>query len=329
MNPEAKTRFDKAAAVLGLDEEAKTLAWRRIGDLQLSADDPTVIFIALAGVLEKAAVDVPAAMRLLPERVEEAARRAVGEVSQSATAAVRADMAETADLVVGNAKSEIQAAALAALRGLALRERVVAPLLVILLALGVGVIALGAGYGLGRADGASIDRRWQALALRADAVDWLGLISANSDVGRILRENCGAGGKAAYLAQGARACTIPLWLDGAPAPVAGAGPIGWAGFLKVAFRLVACSRRRRRRARRPDLAQILGRARRAIVGAMAAGIIGSRPRGRGGAAARAAPRGHFLLREDFFAGWDCSEVSSAFSAFDARIENSSATISTV
>ena len=233
MNPEAKGRFDKAATVLGLDEEARALAWRRIGDLQLSADDPTVIFIALAGVLEKAAVDVPASMRLLPERVEEAARRAVGEVSQSATAAVRADMAETAALVVNNAKSEIQTAALAALRALALRERVVAPLLVILLALGIGVIALGAGYGLGRADGVSIDRRWQALALRADADDWLGLISANSDVGRILHENCGAGGKAAYLAHGARACTIPLWLDGAPAPVAGAGPMGWAGFSKL------------------------------------------------------------------------------------------------
>jgi hypothetical protein len=233
VNPEAKGRFDKAATVLGLDEEARALAWRRIGDLQLSADDPTVIFIALAGVLEKAAVDVPAAMRLLPERVEEAARRAVGEVSRSTTAAVRADMAETADLVVGNAKAEIQTAALAALRGLAVRERVVAPLLVILLAVGIGAIALGTGYGLGRADGASVDRRWQALALRADADDWLGLLSANSDVARILRENCGAGGKAAYLAHGARACTIPLWLDGAPAPVAGAGPIGWAGFLKL------------------------------------------------------------------------------------------------
>ena len=58
------------------------------------------------------------------------------------------------------------------------------------------------------------------------------MISANSDVGRILRANCGAGGKAAYLAHGARACTIPLWLDDAPAPVAGPGPIGVAGFLK-------------------------------------------------------------------------------------------------
>jgi hypothetical protein len=28
VNPEAKTRFDKAAAVLGLDEEARALAWR-------------------------------------------------------------------------------------------------------------------------------------------------------------------------------------------------------------------------------------------------------------------------------------------------------------
>ena len=176
----------------------------------------------------------------------------------------------------------------------------------------------------------SIDRRWQALALRADADDWLGLISANSDVGRILRENCGAGGKAAYLAHGARACTIPLWLDGAPAPVAGAGPIGWAGFLKllsdwslvlgVAGGVLAGS----------DLAQILGRARRAIVGAMAAGIIGSRPRGRGrGGGSRRPGPCHFLPRAGFFAGSDCSEVSSAFSAFDARIEKSSATISTV
>ena len=232
MNPEAKGRFDKAATVLGLDEEARALAWRRIGDLQMSADDPTVIFIALAGVLEKAAVDVPAAMRLLPERVEEAARRAVGEVSQSATSAVRADMAETADRVVGDAKSEIQAAALVALRDVAARERLVAPLLVIALALGVGVIALGAGYGLGRADGAAIDRRWQALALRADADDWLELIAANSDVGRTLRENCAAGGKAAYVVHGARACATPLWLDGAPTPVAGPGPIGLAGFLR-------------------------------------------------------------------------------------------------
>jgi hypothetical protein len=108
----------------------------------------------------------------------------------------------------------------------------VAPLLVIALALGIGVIALGTGYGLGRADGASIDRRWQALALRTDADDWLGLIAANSDVGKTLRENCGAGGKAAYLVHGARACTIPLWLDGAPAPVAGPGPVGLAGLLK-------------------------------------------------------------------------------------------------
>jgi hypothetical protein len=68
--------------------------------------------------------------------------------------------------------------------------------------------------------------------LRADADDWLELIAANSDVGRTLRENCAAGGKAAYVVHGARACATPLWLDGAPTPVAGPGPIGLAGFLR-------------------------------------------------------------------------------------------------
>ena len=308
----------------------KALAWRRIGDLQLSADDPTVIFIALAGVLEKAAVDVPAAMRALPERVEEAARRAVGEVSQSATAAVRADMAETADLVVGNAKSEIQAAALAALRGLALRERVVAPLLVILLALGIGVIALGAGYGLGRADGASIDRRWQALALRADADDWLGLISANSDLGQIAARKLRGRGKSRLFGSwrpGLHDSAVVGWRSG-PGRRGRADRLG--GILEIALRLVACSRRRRRRSRRSDLAQILGRARRAIVGAMAAGIIGSSPRGRGrGGGSRRPDRVTSCRVRASSPARTVRKSRSAFSAFDARIEKSSATISTV
>ena len=275
--------------MLGLDEEARALAWRRIGDLQLSADDPTVIFIALAGVLEKAAVDVPAAMRLLPERVEEAARRAVGEVSRSATAAVRADMAETADLVVGNAKSEIQAAALAALRGVALRERVVAPLLVI--AVGArhwrhrvrsGVWPRARGWRVDRpsvaSPGLAGGRRRLAWADFREFRCW-------EDPARKLRGR----GKSRLPGSWRPRLHDPAlagWRSG-PGRRGRADRLG--GILEIALRLVACSRRRRRRPRRSDLAQILGRARRAIVGAMAAGIIGSRPRGRGGAAARAAP----------------------------------------
>lgn len=234
MNPQAKSRFDKAAETLGLDIETRERAWRRIGDLQLAPDDPTVIFLALAGVLEKAATDVPRAIESLPDRVEEAARRAVGEVSEAATSAVRASMARGAELVVEGAKADIQSAAVVALRGVAARERMVAPLLAALLALLVGVIASGIGYGLGRADGAAIDRRWQALSLRADAADWLDLISANADLAKTLHENCAAGGKAAYSVRGSRACTVPLWLDGAPGPVAVTAAAGWTGAIRWA-----------------------------------------------------------------------------------------------
>ena len=134
-----------------------------------------------------------------------------------------------AEIVVEGAKADIQTAAVMALRGVAARERIMAPFLVVAICLVVGVIALAMGYGLGRADGAAIDRRWQALSLRADAANWLDLISANGDLAKTLRENCGSGAKTAYSVQGTRACTVPLWLEGAPGPVAGAAEVGLAG----------------------------------------------------------------------------------------------------
>lgn len=234
MNPEAKSRFDKAAETLGLDAETRDRAWRRIADLQLSPDDPTVVFLALAGVLEKAAIEVPRAIETLPERVEDAARRAVKDISKTATGAANASLASSAERVVEGAKADIQSAAILALRGVAARQRLIAPLLVTLLAAAVGVVALGTGYGLGRAEGAAIDRRWQALSMRADATEWQGLIAANADLSKTLKENCAAGGKAAYLVRGERACTIPLWLDGAPGPGAGVTAIGWGGAMRIA-----------------------------------------------------------------------------------------------
>lgn len=226
MDPGAKSRFENAADVLGLDVETRDKAWRRIADLGMTPDDPTVIYLAVAGVLEKAATEIPRAIASVPARVEEAAKRAVGSVAEAAMIAARASVADSAELVVEGAKADIRAAAVRTLNAAAARETAKTSFLTIATTLMIAVVALGIGYGLGRADGAAIDRRWQALSLRPDASSWLDLISANGDLAKTLRESCGAGAKPAYTVQGTRACSVPLWLEGAPGPVAGADEVG-------------------------------------------------------------------------------------------------------
>lgn len=200
----AKSRFDKAAETLGLDAATRDKAWRRIADLQLAPDDPTVIFLALAGVLEKAATDVPHAIESLPARVEAAVRLATQATPNTPPAE----------------KSRRPAGFLALF-------------VVLFAAIMVAGAGLAIGYGLGRADGAGIERRWQALSLRADAADWQGLIAANADLSKTLREHCGFGGKAAYIVHGERACAVPLWLQGAPAPTSGAVATGWGSIVRL------------------------------------------------------------------------------------------------
>jgi hypothetical protein len=216
MDAGAKTRFEQAATVLGLDAEAKELAWRRIADLGMTPDDPTVVFLAVAGILEKAASDVPRAAAAVSQEIENAARRAVGPVAEAAMVATRASMTRGAEAVVEGARNEIRDAAAKAFDELSARSRVKTTVLSILGVLIVAVVAAGLGYGAGRGQRVLVERQGQALALRADAEHWFDLVAANGDLAKTLRENCASGAKAAYLVQGVRACSVPLWLERPP-----------------------------------------------------------------------------------------------------------------
>ena len=236
----AKSRFEKAADALGVDPATRETMWRRIGDLQLSPDDPTIVFLAVAGVLEKAAFDIPAALSDFPQKVRDAAKQAVEPVAAAAVAATREEIAAELVKTIEETKGAVRQSATDALRELVRsREGGARFLQVAGLCLAA---ALGGtlGYAAGRADEMQIRRGGEALATRADAESWLALMRANGDLTKALRENCGPGGKSAYVVQGARACAPPLWLDAPPGAPANGGEraftfMGWIAGLPTAI----------------------------------------------------------------------------------------------
>lgn len=238
MDEGAKSRFEKAADALGVDPAVRETMWRRIGDLQLSPDDPTVLFLAVAGVLEKAAHDIPAAVAAFPQKVREAAQESIEPVTTAAIAATRVKIAAEIARTVEETKGEVRQAAAMALRELCSRQESRARFLNIAGLCLIAALAGSFGYAAGRMNEAEIQRGGEALTARADAESWLLLMRANADLTKTLRENCGLGGKGAYLVQGARACAAPLWLDGPPGAPASANDRGltilsWIGGLST------------------------------------------------------------------------------------------------
>jgi len=216
MRPESKQQFEKAADVLALDPAARDLAWRRIADLGLSPDDPTVIYLAVAGLLEAAAKTIPGAIDALPARIEEAAKRAVGPVAKAATARVEAAHAalaeQTGEAVAVTALAHFERADRRRDFGIGLK--LIA--LVVAIALGFGI----AGWGLGRSNVTGIATEWAALAARTDSPSWFNLARSNADLALTLRTYCGPGAQQVITVNGGRACNVPLWLEGSAAPAA-------------------------------------------------------------------------------------------------------------
>lgn len=238
MDEGAKSRFERAADVLGVDPAIRETMWRRIGDLQLSPDDPTIVFLAVAGVLEKAAVDIPTAMSGFPQRVQDAAKEAVKPLTDAAVAAARENVAAEIARMAEETKGEIRQAATNALRELSSRREGQARLFQIVGLCLVAALGGGLGYGAGRTDEAQLRQGAEALTARADADSWLALMRANGDLTKTLRDNCDRG-KGVYVVQGVRACAPPLWLDappGAPANAAGRGlsVMGWIAGMPAA-----------------------------------------------------------------------------------------------
>jgi hypothetical protein len=217
MRPDAKLRFDQAAQALGLDPATRDLAWRRMMDIGIGPDEPTVIYLAVAGLLEKAAVTIPEAINALPGQVEQAAAQAVGSVAEAASARIEAAHATLAETTG-------EAVAVAATKHFTRMERtrareaaVVAAMIILASGVGCG----GAGYWLGRRDTTGMDAKWVALSQRPDSQAWLDLVAANSDLRGLMNRSCAPWQLKTDTTVNRKYCEIPLWTEFTSAPVGG------------------------------------------------------------------------------------------------------------
>ncbi|KIU27406.1 hypothetical protein SR39_30050 [Methylobacterium radiotolerans] len=217
MHPDAKLNFDRAAQALGLDPATRDLAWRRMMDIGLTPDDPTVVYLAVGGLLEQAARTIPAALDAVPERVERAAARAVGPVAAAASARVEAAHAalaeRTGEAVAASASEHFRRMERTGAREVGLWAAAIV--------LGCGLAAGGAGYWLGRRDTLGLDARWAGLSQRPDAPAWLALVAANPDLRAQISRFCAPSQLKLDTTSNRRYCELPLWTEGTVAPVGG------------------------------------------------------------------------------------------------------------
>lgn len=217
MQPDAKLNFDRAAQALGLDPATRDLAWRRMADIGLTPDDPTVVYLAVGGLLEQAARTIPAALDTVPERVEQAATRAVGPVAEAASARVEAAHAALAERT-GAAVAEAAALHLSRMERTRARE---VGLWAAAIVLASGILCGSAGYWLGHRDTLGLDARWAGLSQRPDAPAWLALVAANPDLRDQMSRSCTPMQLKWDAASHRRYCEIPLWTEGTVAPIGG------------------------------------------------------------------------------------------------------------
>ncbi|MBG0812297.1 hypothetical protein IY145_23410 [Methylosinus sp. H3A] len=185
-----------------------------VGTLLDRADDLKKTLPAVeeaARVLGKATDDLPKAVGEFPERVREAARDAMGPVTAAAILAAKVKIDKEIEKTVEETKGEVRRAAAAALQNASdhsvSRARILTAGAIALAAL----VAGGMGYAFGRIERDEMKGGVQALAMRADAEEWLRLARANTDLKVTLQENCS--GKNDFVSQGKRACSVPLWLE--------------------------------------------------------------------------------------------------------------------
>lgn len=217
MNPDAKLNFDRAAQALGLDEATRDLAWRRMTDIGLTPDDPTVVYLAVGGLLEQAARTIPEALEAVPRRVEQAAARVVGHVTQAATARVEAAHATLAEKT-GEAVAAAAAGHFTRMERSRARQIGIWAAAIVLAS---GVLCGGGGYWLGRRDTLGLDAQWISLSQRPDASTWLNLITANPDLRGQMSLSCPPAKLKTDATSNRRYCELPLWVEGTAVPVGG------------------------------------------------------------------------------------------------------------
>lgn len=220
MKPEIKTQFEKACETLGLDDQRRDKAWTQIRDLGLNPDDPTVIFLAVAGTLDRAVTDLPKAINDMPARITAAANEAVGKVAKAASLQVAAKHAELS-VSTGQAVAE---SAGAYFNDMISHRRLKVSAVVASCALAVALLFGLVGFWLGSWNLSALDTAFRQLAARGDIKTILQVVAANPDLNRTIANSCGSGTGNVVIAEGLRNCRLPLWLDiggmVSPAPAA-------------------------------------------------------------------------------------------------------------
>lgn len=215
-----RTRLERASDAFGLSKEGRDLTLSQVFGSQQSPDDPTVVVAVMANYTREIAAPLVQAIEGLPAAIDDASKKAVGQVVKGATARVEEAHARLTENV-GEAVGVIAADHLARVEK---RREVRIGANLIAVALALVIVAGFAGWRMGKADTAGLTAEWAALVQRSDSPAWASMIAANPDLNSSIRNNCGAGSPRSRVVQGARVCEIPLWLEGAAAPAA-TGPV--------------------------------------------------------------------------------------------------------
>lgn len=213
---ESKARFDRWCDHFAIEGERRDRLWRMMLEMGLRPDDENTYLLAATGVLEKVADLVVASNDALPAKMNAVGKRLIAHVSEGATAQASANLnrmsSEAASSMFDTVKTGIAEAAATQ------RVKLGAGLIGGFVA--IGLLAGVVGWNVGRANVTGIATEWAATVARPDSRTWLELIAANPNVDSSIRNYCGAGSPRARVVNGARACEVPLWLDGAAAPAA-------------------------------------------------------------------------------------------------------------
>lgn len=208
-SPAAKNQFNLAAETFGLDEKTRDRAWARMQALGLPPSDPTNVYIAVAGLLEAAAVTIPRAIDAFPSRIEEASQRAVKSVSDAAVKKVQAANTDLLSTVGKSIETNVNRVMASVVKGA--ETKVGTRLLT-----GTAVVALCAflgGYVAATGHVKSLAAEYSAFVARPDAGTWLALAEVNPDLNASYAQFCAPGSKYLGTSNGARVCQLPLFLD--------------------------------------------------------------------------------------------------------------------
>lgn len=222
LDPEKKLRFDRWCDAFGIEAGRRDRLWSIMLQAGMAPDDAATFFLGAAGVLEKVLDFVKTSNDALPARIEEAAARAVGPISEAAASKVVATESNVLAHIGSKVTDHLD-------QRLVLHGKEVARAdrdshrrwNFKLIAGGAALMAGGClvGYGFGAADVSGLAADIAPFAKRADAATWLQLMATTPDLTGNVEKFCTSESPETFkVLTGRQACGIWFWMDGNAAP---------------------------------------------------------------------------------------------------------------